>query len=349
MTLHLSEYCRMSNKCADSPKRPRGRGRNRSSSPLHQTHFASSEDSIDSEIDDQSSNSSPAPAPLHSRGHRRKASRIEDVSELSLDLKSLSADQAQTNQPLPPTPNPPTPPPKLSPALDPLQPAPLKIKKKPLQGKPQLLVDTMQLSSPRAVRLLIASIGNPKPYHSTRHSAGHHLLQALASTLQFPTLSKNKTGLLASGATIGQPEYTLWQSTSSMNVSGVNLLKAWKSFTSEHDRDSLTGIVILHDELESAPGTLKVRRGPTSAKGHNGIKSIQDSFSGGGVLKQLGENRFIKIGIGIGRPQSRDKNEVSGYVLGQLTGKEKKDIADKADELVGILQLEVQSLSMAAE
>lgn len=334
----------MSNEGAESiqHRSPRGRTRNRSSSPLSQINIPSSDDS-DNPSESRSSNSSPAPVP-DSKRHRRNSSIIKDVSELSLDLKSLSSKEPQeAEQALPPTPKPPTPPTKPD---DRLQPAPLKIKKKPLKGKPHLSVDTMQLSSPRPVRLLIASIGNVKPYHSTRHSAGHFLLQALASRLNFPPLVKSKTGLSRSGADTDYPQYTLWQSISAMNVSGVNLLRAWKAFAAEHDQqDSVTGLVVLHDELELATGKLKVRRGPTSAAGHNGIKSIQDSFNGGGIMKQLGDKRFIKIGIGIGRPVSRDRNEVSGYVLGQLTGKEKLDISNKSNELLEILQKEVDGLA----
>ena len=336
----------MSNNSPDAASHARGRQRNRSHSPLSQTYSRTpSGSSLESETDQGSSTNS-SPVPPQSKRHRRKASRIEDVSELSLDLKSLSFSEAQSldsDQPLPPTPNPPTPPPK---PHDSLQPAPLKIKKKPLKSKPQLALDTMQLSNPRAVRLLIASIGNPKPYHSTRHSAGHHLLQAFASKFQFPPLVKNKTGgLLASGADVGFPQYTLWQSNAVMNVSGISLLKAWKSFTAEHpESDNITGLVVLHDELESQPAKLVVRKGATSSKGHNGIKSIQTSFQGGGLLGSLGEKRFVKVAIGIGRPQSRDKDVVSGYVLGQLTGKEKMDIANKAGELAEILEREFANL-----
>lgn len=198
----------------------------------------------------------------------------------------------------------------------------------------------------RPVRILVASIGNPKPYLSTRHSAGHHLLQALQSSLGFPALTKSKTGLVSFGNDVGRSEYTLWQSTSLMNVSGKNLLQGWKNFVDVHaTEDAVTALMVLHDELESAPGVLKVRKGDGSARGHNGLKSIQNSFKGAGVLNQLGDKRYIRVGIGIGRPDSRDRGEVSAYVLGQLTAPEKKKIEAKADELVSLLEREVQALA----
>lgn len=344
----------MSNAASGSAYQPRGRCRTREVSPLTQSYIPSSDD--ESFFGTDTDASSAPPSPQQTIQHRRKASRIEDVNELNLDLLSLTAVsqpatkplESKQSQPLPKSPDPPTPPPKPSPTL---VVAPLKIRKKPLRSaaKPILSIVTSPMTTPRAVRLLVASIGNPKPYHSTRHSAGHHLLQALQSNLGFPTLTKGKTGLVSSGSDAGRPQFTLWQSTSSMNVSGKNLLQAWKMFSaSQADPDAVTGLVVLHDELESASGVLKLRRGDGSAKGHNGIKSIQNSFKMAGVLDQLGDKRYIRVGIGIGRPQSRDPSDVSAYVLGQLTGKEKKLIEAKAEELVRMLEKEVQTLSTLA-
>lgn len=347
----------MSNAASSSAYQPRGRRRTREVSPLTQSYIPSSDDESFFGTDTDASSAPPSP-PAQTIQHRRKASRIEDVGELSLDLLSFTPvsqpaatkpSESKQSQPLPKSPDPPTPPPKPSPkASSSLLVAPLKIKKKPLRSaKPVLSIVTSPMTTPRAVRLLVASIGNPKPYHSTRHSAGHHLLQALQSHLGLAPLTKAKTGLVSSGSDAGRPQFTLWQSTSSMNVSGKNLLQAWKMFSSSQAdaEDAVTGLVVLHDELESAPGVLKLRRGDGSAKGHNGLKSIQNSFKTAGVLDQLGDKRYIRVGIGIGRPESRDKGDVSAYVLGQLTGREKRIIEARAEALVGLLEKEVQTLS----
>lgn len=197
----------------------------------------------------------------------------------------------------------------------------------------------------RPVRLLVASLGNPQPYHSTRHSAAHILLKAFASHFRFPLLAKSKQyggGNVSFGADVGKPEYTLWQSGSQMNVSGPGLLKAWKEFSSQHrNADVATGLVVLHDELETTPGQLKSRRGDGSAKGHNGIKSVQGSLKGANELQGLGD-RFVKIGIGIGRPVSREKDDVSAFVLGQVTAKERQGIEAKVGELDMILKQEME-------
>jgi PTH1 family peptidyl-tRNA hydrolase len=201
-------------------------------------------------------------------------------------------------------------------------------------------------------RLFIASLGNPAPLHKTRHSAGHVLLRALQSHLGLPALKKSKpyaNGLVSLGADVGRPEYTLWHSPSFMNISGAGLLKAYRQFASMTNSgagEGLPGLVILHDEMETAPGQLKVRHGPTSAKGHNGVKSVQQSLQSSGIMDKLtatGDGgRFIKIAIGIGRPGdgTRDRDDVSAYVLGPLSGAETAAIEKSAQGLVEILERE---------
>lgn len=135
-----------------------------------------------------------------------------------------------------------------------------------------------------------------------------------------------------------------------MNVSGPPLLKAWKQFSQLSDgAGRTTGLVVLHDEMELDPGKLKVKRGNGSAKGHNGIKSVQQSLQGAGLLDVLG-NRFVKVGIGIGRPAggTRESRDVSAYVLGQLTSREKEGLERCAQELEGVLYQEMGRIAHGA-
>lgn len=134
-----------------------------------------------------------------------------------------------------------------------------------------------------------------------------------------------------------------------MNVSGPPLLKAWKTFTATQDVvGRVPALVVLHDEMEIESAKLKLRRGNGSAKGHNGIKSVQSSLSGAGLLDGLG-NRFVKIGVGIGRPGggSRSSGDVSAYVLGQLTSKEKDDLEGCVSELAVLLYKEIERAASA--
>jgi PTH1 family peptidyl-tRNA hydrolase len=226
-------------------------------------------------------------------------------------------------------------------SLSPIIPSPLRIRK----TKPSLQVTVP--GAMKQVRLLIASLGNPSPYHTTRHSAGHIIVKNLVQSLRFPALTKNKAlgnGLVSSGAEAGRSEYTLWQSTSMMNDSGAGVMKAWKQFSAFHnDIDTVTGLVVLHDELESNLGAVKLRRGESSPKGHNGIKSVQSSLKSAGLLNAMSD-RFIKIGIGIGRPVSRERDEVSAWVLGQVTQIERLKLEAAAESVLATIQSEIANL-----
>ena len=94
-----------------------------------------------------------------------------------------------------------------------------------------------------------------------------------------------------------------------MNVIGKNVKNALKSFTIGREE----GLIVLHDDLEQKIGQFRVVKG-TSFKGHNGLKSISKECGG---FKD-----YIRIGIGIGRPESRDQAAVSSYVLGNFSQQE---------------------------
>merc|ERR1712093_416105 len=173
------------------------------------------------------------------------------------------------------------------------------------------------LSMATPIRLLVCSIGNPGPYLNTLHSAGHTVLSALASSLSYPSFQKSRiypNGLVSIGS-----DFTLWQSTSLMNVSGPGVASAWRHFQKE-SRGEDTRLVVVHDELEIALGQVKVRPGAASAKGHNGLK---------------------RIGVGIGRPESRDKRDVADYVLRKMSMVERGRIEGAA----GKVEVELRRLS----
>jgi len=141
-----------------------------------------------------------------------------------------------------------------------------------------------------------------------------------------------------------------------MNVSGAPLLKAWRHFSQLSDGAGRTaGLIVLHDEMETAPGNLKVRYAGGSAKGHNGVKSVQQALQSAGLINSntlvgLGK-RFVKVSIGIGRPagDTRTSKDVSAYVLGQLTSREKDGLEKCALELEGVLFQEMARIAQDAD
>lgn len=88
--------------------------------------------------------------------------------------------------------------------------------------------------------------------------------------------------------------------------------------------------MVVHDELEKPLGAISIRDAAgLSARGHNGLKSI---------LQHLGKEGFVRVGVGIGRPVSRDRDDVSRYVLKKMSSVEKERIEGAADDLIGRLR-----------
>lgn len=191
----------------------------------------------------------------------------------------------------------------------------------------------LPMTAGRSLPLLICSIGNPgTTYANTLHSAGHTAVQRLADRLDFPPFRKDRdhgNGLVSQGMAPSGATWTLWQSTSYMNESGKGVAAAWRAWSRSLPDDD-GRLVVVHDELEKPLGaiTLKTTQG-ASAKGHNGLKSIKSL---------IGQTPFDRIGVGIGRPLSRDSDEVARYVLKKMTPNEKEKIGNAVDDIVAKLE-----------
>lgn len=114
-----------------------------------------------------------------------------------------------------------------------------------------------------------------------------------------------------------------------MNVSGPAVATAWKTFLRDlpNEDRARAKLVIVHDELESPLGKIKVKIGG-SARGHNGLKSCVSS---------LGGMASTRIGVGIGRPESRESRDVANYVLKKMSMMEVQKVTQGAEEVVEVL------------
>ena len=121
-----------------------------------------------------------------------------------------------------------------------------------------------------------------------------------------------------------------------MNVSGPSVAAAWRQFPKETWGEEIK-LVIVHDELELPLGQVKVKNGESSAKGHNGLKSVNL------VLRGMGGLAYTRICVGIGRPSSREPNVVADYVLRKMSGGER----NKVEGTVGRVEEELRQLSGA--
>jgi PTH1 family peptidyl-tRNA hydrolase len=198
--------------------------------------------------------------------------------------------------------------------------------------------------------LLVCSLGNPGPtYANTLHSAGHTVLNEIVNRGIYTPFSKGLSGLVSrpnttryklsltgyhktadTGLVDGEDDFVLWQSTTLMNISGPSVRKAWAAFEREAASRGMQGrLVIVHDELEAALGKVSVKDGGASPRGHNGLKSCQASL--GGV-------KWWRVGVGIGRPDSRDASVVSKYVLSKMDSREQASIGNSAYDVLGALR-----------
>jgi PTH1 family peptidyl-tRNA hydrolase len=198
-----------------------------------------------------------------------------------------------------------------------------------------------------AYPLLVCSIGNPgSAYANTLHSAGHILTSYLASRKSYKPFTKGLSGQVSKPETStmafvgivqgfrrteGTPvtideDWTMWQSTSLMNVSGRGVQCAYTEWLQgvrrKYGDANIEGrLVVVHDELESQLGKVTIKDGTASPKGHNGLKSCQAS---------LGKTKWWRVGVGIGRPDSREPDVVAKYVLRKMSGNERNALENSA-------------------
>ena len=154
---------------------------------------------------------------------------------------------------------------------------------------------------------LFAGLGNPGDKHtSNRHNIGFMVIDVLAEEYGASSFKSKFQGQL-SDCRIGGEKVALLKPQTFMNNSGQSIAAAAKFFKIPTDR-----IVVFYDELDIAPGKIKLRQGGGAA-GHNGIRSM---------MSHLDNPDFWRVRIGIGHPG--EKSRVSGYVLSDFAKADQK-------------------------
>lgn len=69
-----------------------------------------------------------------------------------------------------------------------------------------------------------------------------------------------------------------------------------------------------------------------------GLYPANGSAKGKGVRRDLS---ILRVGVGIGRPESRGKNAVADYVLTEMDAREMEAVKRAAGHVVGVLEEEV--------
>ena len=147
--------------------------------------------------------------------------------------------------------------------------------------------------------LLVAALGNPgREYAATRHNVGFMVADELARR-HAGTFRAKFSGELAELRLDGA-RVALLKPQTFMNESGRSVAPAVRFFKTEpHD------LLVVHDEVDLEPGRLQARPGGGLA-GHNGLRS---------VARHVGTQDFLRLRVGVGRPERGDPRPVADFVL----------------------------------
>jgi peptidyl-tRNA hydrolase, PTH1 family len=147
--------------------------------------------------------------------------------------------------------------------------------------------------------LLVVGLGNPgREYAKNRHNVGSMVVDELARRHGASFRSKF-SGALAE-LRFDDARIALLKPETYMNESGRSVGAAARFFKVEPE-----GVLVVHDEGDFDLGRLQARVGGGLA-GHNGLRSL---------AQHLGTQEFLRLRIGVGRPERGDPRPLADYVL----------------------------------
>jgi len=168
-------------------------------------------------------------------------------------------------------------------------------------------------------------LGNPgREYAGTPHNVGFAVAEALVERWDLGRAKDRFRGRLAEGRArrgapgehVGErgPRVAVLCPQTFMNDAGRSVGPARGSFKLAPER-----VLVVHDEIDLPFGEVRRRLGGGLA-GHNGLKSIK---------RELGSADFMRVRVGVGRPDSTDPEIVSAHVLGRF-----RESREQVEELV---------------
>ena len=147
--------------------------------------------------------------------------------------------------------------------------------------------------------LLVAGLGNPGREHArNRHNAGWMVVDELAR--RHGGSWRGKFAGQMAEVRVGDERLALLKPETYMNDSGRSVGPAAAFFKLEPSE-----VLVVHDEGDFDLGRLELKVGGGLA-GHNGLRSI---------AQQLGTPDFLRLRIGVGRPERGDPRPLADWVL----------------------------------
>ena len=171
---------------------------------------------------------------------------------------------------------------------------------------------------------LVFGLGNPgREYEATRHNVGFDVVEFLARRegLLFEpprTLERYQGPQAFQSARLHEPDALLVKPETFMNRSGtvVSALLQWAGAPPE-------SCMVVVDDLDLPLSRLRIRPSGSSG-GHNGLESI---------LNSLGTDRFPRLRVGIGRPQTDAARHVLARFADEERGAIDRAVAEAADAI----------------
>lgn len=168
---------------------------------------------------------------------------------------------------------------------------------------------------------LIAGLGNPgAEYAETRHNAGFRFLDLLLAGSGVALKTERRFAGNVARHVVGGREVWLIAPDTFMNHSGEAVSKIARFY-----KIPPAEILIVHDELDLAPGVARLKLGG-GAGGHNGLIDL---------IEQLGTPDFARLRIGVGKPASASQG--ASYVLRRAPRAEQALIDEAIHEALALL------------
>ena len=146
---------------------------------------------------------------------------------------------------------------------------------------------------------LVVGLGNPGPrYRDTRHNLGRRAVELIVDELGGSWRSRWNGRV--SELRDGDERLALLVPETFMNESGRSVAPALRFYKLPPER-----LVVVHDELDLELGDVRAKQGGGLA-GHNGLRSLAEA---------TGTQDFLRVRIGIGRPERGDRRPVADWVL----------------------------------
>jgi PTH1 family peptidyl-tRNA hydrolase len=137
---------------------------------------------------------------------------------------------------------------------------------------------------------LFVGLGNPgQKYAQNRHNIGFMAIDRIADDHQFMPWRSKFQGSVSEGR-LGGEKVVLLKPETFMNLSGQAVGEAVRFF-----KLSANDVVVFHDEIDLAPGKIRVKQGGGHA-GHNGLRSLH---------QHIGPD-YTRVRMGVGHPGHKD-------------------------------------------